>query len=49
MTYIARIKVDFIGAGPEMFHFLVITFLKITLIVFSYKIYSKGVFISSLN
>tara|TARA_Y100000287_G_scaffold66114_1_gene52180 strand:- start:503 stop:1060 length:558 start_codon:yes stop_codon:yes gene_type:complete len=41
MTYISRIKGQFKGAEPEMFHYLAITFLIITLIVFSYKIYSK--------
>ena len=41
MTYIARIRGKFKGAEPEMFHYLAITFLIITLIVFSYKIYTK--------
>ena len=41
MTYIARIRGNFKGAEPEMFHYLAITFLIITLIVFSYKIYTK--------
>ena len=41
ITYIARIKGKFKGAEPEIFHYLAITFLIITLIVFSYKIYSK--------
>ncbi len=42
ITYIARIKGEFKGAEPEIFHYLAITFLIITLIVFSYKIYSKS-------
>ena len=41
MTYIARIRGNFKGAEPEMFHYLAITFLIITLIVFSYKVYTK--------
>ena len=41
MTYLARIKGEFKGAEPEIFHYLAITFLIITLIIFSYKIYSK--------
>ena len=41
MTYIARIRGKFKGAEPEMFHYLAITFLIITLIVFSYKVYTK--------
>ena len=41
MTYLARIKGEFKGAEPEIFHYLAMTFLIITLIIFSYKIYSK--------
>jgi hypothetical protein len=40
MTYLARIKGEFVGANPEAFHFIGFSIIIILFIVFGYQIFS---------
>ena len=42
MTYVARIKGDFVGAEPEFFHFLGLGSLIFTFIFFGFHIFNKN-------